>query len=147
MARYQESTSGAWAKGQDVVSGTKCRIVSEVAPRPSSFMDKEGNPKTQDVGKVRFDGKDDSLNVSFNRASINALVNAFGDDSAKWQGNELTVFTEKVMVAGKRVVTMYFVPEGYEMKENQEGFINIVKVGDEVNSTSEDDLNAELAGK
>ena len=103
--------------------------------------------KREDVGKVRFDGKNEPLNVSFNRPSINALVDAFGDDSAKWQGNELTCLTERMMVSGKRVTVMYYVPNGYELKENEEGYVNIVRQGDEVEPTSEDDVNAELAGK
>lgn len=126
------SVSGAWAKGSEIPSGTKCRIVSETMPQPSSFMNKDGSPKSQDVAKVRFECKDEPLNVSFNRASINALVDAFGDDSVKWQGNEITVMTEKMNVGGKRVYVMYFVPNGYELKENEEGFINIVKVGDDI---------------
>jgi hypothetical protein len=38
-------------------------------------------PKTQDVTKVQFQGQTEALNVNLNRATINALVDAFAEDS------------------------------------------------------------------
>ena len=40
-------TGGVWIKGKDVVSGTHCKLVSEVSPQLSTFMNKDGSPKTQ----------------------------------------------------------------------------------------------------
>lgn len=126
-----QSVSGNWIKGKDVVSGTKCKLVSETTPVASSFTNKDGTPKNQDVAKIRFQNKDEVFNISINKVSINALIDAFGEDSVKWQGNVLTAITEKVIVGGKRQVALYLVPEGYELKESADGFMYVSKEGDE----------------
>ncbi len=138
----QSSVGGAWAKAQDLKPGTKAKIVSETNPTPSSFLDKNGNPKVQDVAKVRFEGVQDVLNVSLNRATINGLVDAFGEDSKDWQNHPLTVETEKVRVAGKAVTALYLVPEGYEKIDDQNGYALIVKAGasDETAPINPDDI-------
>ena len=43
----------------------------------------------QDVCKVQFDGYEEPLKVALNRATINALVDAFGRSSKDWQGHPL----------------------------------------------------------
>lgn len=135
MAKYQKASTvvGAWLKGADVVSGTKCKLVSETEPQPSQFTDpKTGQIKMQNVAKIRFEGGSDAFNISLNRATINGLVDAFGEDSVAWQGNALTAQTEKVMVSGKRVTAVYLIPNGYEMKEDDAGYVVINKVGSKV---------------
>jgi len=126
-----ESFSGGWVKGADVESGTKCSLTTETKRVQSQFKDKNGNPKTQDVAKIQFFGTNEAKNISINRASLNALVDAFGTESNDWVGKELTAQTEKVIVGGKRVTAVYLVPNGYEMKENDDGFVEIVKEGKE----------------
>ena len=142
MAKYQKNVSmgGAWAKGSEIQSGTKARIVSETNPMPSSFLNKDGSAKTQDVCKVRFEGLPEALNVSLNRATINALVDAFGEDSIKWQNNVLIVETEKVRVAGKSVTALYLVPEGYEKTDDQNGYAVIAKKGKPLPTVQDDDI-------
>lgn len=131
--KYQKTTSqsGAWAKGSELEGITKAKIVSETIPQPSQFLDKKGNAKTQDVCKIRFKGKDEVYNISLNRATINGLVDAFGEDSIKWQNKPLRVETEKVRVAGVARVAIYLVAEGYEKVDNDEGFAEIRKIGSE----------------
>ena len=79
--------------------------------------------------KVRFEGLDDVLNVSLTRATINGLVDSFGEDSKDWQNNYLTAETEKVRVAGVARVALYLVPEGYEKQDDENGYAVIVKKG------------------
>jgi hypothetical protein len=131
MAKYQKQTmvGGKWAKASEIKSGTRAKIVSETTPQSSSFLNKDGSPKTQDVCKVQFEGQPEALNLSLNRATINGLVDAFGEDSSKWQGHYLTVETEKMRVAGKAVVALYLIPEGYERVDDQNGYAMIVKEG------------------
>jgi hypothetical protein len=90
MATYKKNTSvgGKWAKTSELTGAGWAKIVSETNPQPSTFLDKNGNAKNQDVAKVQFDGQDEPLNVSLNRATINGLVDAFGEDSKEWQGAE-----------------------------------------------------------
>jgi hypothetical protein len=56
-------------------------------------------------------------------------VDAFGEDSAGWQGHALSVETEKMRVAGKAVVALYLIPEGYERIDDENGYAMIVKEG------------------
>jgi hypothetical protein len=131
MAEYTKTqfVSGGWVKAAELKSGTRAKIVTEAAPVQSQFKDKNDQPKTQDVCKVRFEGQPEPLNVNLNRATIFGLIEAFGTDSKKWIGPTLTVHTEKVVVGGKRVTAMYLVPEGFEVKENDEGYIEIAHEG------------------
>lgn len=133
MAIYNKHqvVQGKWVKGSEVKQGAKCKLVSETNPRESQFQNKDGTPKVQDVAKIMFSGEKEPMNVSLNRATIEALVDAFGEDSAKWMGNILTAHTEKVMVGGKRVTAVYLVPEGYAVSEDAGGYIQILKAGAE----------------
>lgn len=121
------SLGGAWVKAAEVKSGSKAKIVSETISQPSTFLNKDGSPKTQDVAKLRIEGVSEPLNVSLNRATINALVDAFGEDSVGWQGHTLTIETEKVRVAGKSVTALYLVPEGYVKTDDANGYAVIAK--------------------
>jgi hypothetical protein len=130
MAKYTKTIGGAWAKGSDLASGTKAQIVSETVHTESRYKDeKTGAAKYQDVAKVRFDGKDEALNVNLNRATVYGLIDAFGEESKEWTGHTLTVHTEKVVVGGKRVTALYLVPDGFEVKENSEGYVEILRKG------------------
>jgi hypothetical protein len=130
MADYSKVTrSGAWVKAADLKEGQVAKIVDECQPIESQFLDDKGNKKTQDVCKVRYDGVADPLNTNLNRATIKGLVDAFGKDSMQWINKPLAVHTEKISVAGKRVTALYLVPEGYEVAENEEGFVEVRKSG------------------
>jgi hypothetical protein len=129
---------GAWAKAAELTEGQRAKIVDECTPIESQFTDDKGNKKMQDVCKVRFEGNADPLNVNLNRATIKGLVEAFGADSKQWIGNVLTVHTEKVAVAGKRVTALYLVPEGFEVGENDEGYVEIVRKGEKPSTPAAD---------
>lgn len=128
MAIYkkQNFVGGAWVKGSEVVSGTKTKIVEETVSRESQFKDKDGGAKIQDVTKVRFQGDQEAKNMNLNRATINGLVDAFGEDSKNWINKILTAVTEKMVVAGRRVTAVYLLADGYELKEDANGYMEIV---------------------
>ena len=128
---YKKSSTvtGAWAKGEKIANGTRAKLVTEARPEPSQYKDKNGNMKMQDVAKVRFEGAGESLNISLNRATVDGLIDAFGSDSKNWINKVLTARTEKMIVSGKRVTALYLVPDGYEMSEDENGFVKIVKIG------------------
>jgi hypothetical protein len=126
--KYSKPTNtGAWADKASLVNGTKAVIVSETKPTVSRFKDKEGNPQMQDVAKVQFEGLPEALNVGLSSATLGGLIDAFGDDSANWQGHPLTVETEKVRVAGKAGISLYLIPEGFKKIDDENGFAVIVK--------------------
>jgi hypothetical protein len=145
MAIYSKNQvmQGKWVKGSEVAQGARCKLLSETKPRESQFQNKDGSPKVQDVAKVQFSGENEPMNISLNRATIDALVDAFGEDSRKWMGNVLTVHTEKVMVGGKRVTAVYLVPEGYQVSEDAGGYIQILKAGAEASDSPVINLDEE----
>lgn len=136
----QEST-GAWVNKSSLVTGTRAKITSETKKEPSKFLNDDGTPKTQDNAKVLFEGQKESANVSLNRATLNGLVQAFGEDSVDWQGKYLTVEVEKMRVAGKAVIALYLIPDGFKKIDDEEGFAKIVPinkiVGTDVNYPEE----------
>jgi hypothetical protein len=131
MASYKKEVSigGKWAKGSELVNEKRAKIVSETEPMPSQFLNKDGSVKTQDVCKVRFENQPEPLNLSLNRATINALVEAYGEDSRLWIDKYLGVETERVKVAGKTAVALYLIPEGFERMDDENGYTIIVRKG------------------
>lgn len=138
MAIHEKTVQvfGAWVKAAELKNGMKARLMSEVINQPSSFTDpKTGAIKTQDVAKVKFEGLNDIFNVSINRATMNALIEAFGTDDSNWQDKILTVETEKMRVGGKAVTALYLIPAGYKKIDDDQGYAVIVK--NEVTATPE----------
>ena len=144
MANYQKTStvSGKWAKSSELIGVKKAKIVSETNPEPSQFKNKDGSVKMQDVCKVKFEGKDEPLNVSLNKATINGLVDAFGENSADWMDKILSVETEKMRAGGKAVIALYLIPEDYERIDDENGYATILKMGLEkrLNQSSNDDI-------
>lgn len=122
MVVIQKASSGqgAFFKNSEIISGSKCKIVSEATKI-------EGQFGMQLVARLRFQGGDEAKNVNVNSASMNGLIDAFGADTADWQGNILTAITEKMVVSGKRVTALYLVPEGFELGEDAGGYVQIKK--------------------
>ena len=124
MAQYKKSqgVGGEWAKAESLQNGLKAKLVSETVPMESQYG-------TQDVAKIRFQGHENSLNVRLNKPTVNGLVDAFGEESKDWIGKVLTVQTEKMVVSGRRVTVLYLIPEGYELTEDEGGYLVIKKMG------------------
>jgi len=106
----------------------KAKIVSETNDEPSNFKDKNGNPKTDHVCKVQFENMGEAVKTQLNQATINALVDAFGTSSRAWMNNYLGVQIDKY--PGKKYY-LYLIPEGYKTVENDEGYTDIVKEGED----------------
>jgi hypothetical protein len=75
-----------------------------------------------------FGGDTEAKNISLNRATIDGLVDAYGQESGDWQRHVLTCETEKMRVGGRAVTTVYLVPEGYERVDDQNSLILSVAV-------------------
>lgn len=120
--KYSKSTGvqGAWVKASELESGSEARLVSETAPV-------EGEYGTQDVAKVRIKGQDDTKNIRLNKPTINGLIDAFGEDSKEWINKPLVVQTEKMIVAGKRVTALYLIPDGFQLGEDEGGYLVITR--------------------
>jgi hypothetical protein len=128
MADYEkkEFIAGKWADKAELHDKrvSKAKIVSETNPESSAFKNEDGTPQMQDVCKVQFPGYSEALKVSLNRATINALVDAFGRSSKDWQGHVLAVEIDKL--PGKKF-PLFFIPEGYKRTEDENGYSVIVK--------------------
>lgn len=119
----QTGTGGPWVKASELENGTKAKLVSEAT-------EQEGQFGTQTVAKIRFQGEEESKNVNLNKPTVNALVDAFGEESKDWVGKLLTVQTEKMMVSGRRITALYLIPEGYHLSEDEGGYLVISKIGE-----------------
>lgn len=121
--------SGSWVKGSDIQSGVRAKLTSETVRTESQFKNDDGTPKMQDVAKIRFENKNEDMNIALNRATLNGLIDAFGTESKNWAGKYLVAQTEKMVVGGKRVTALYLVPEGYEVGEDSGGYMVVQKIG------------------
>ena len=126
--KKQTFTGGKWAIKSELYEKkvTKAKIVSETNAEPSWFKSDKGEVQEQDVCKVQFEGDSEALKVSLNRATINGLVEAFGEDSARWQGHTLALEIDKL--PGKKY-PLYLIPEGFERVEDDNGYSVIVREG------------------
>lgn len=127
---FTKERAGAWAKASELTNGTRAKIVDEATKSLSQFKSDDGVAKMQTVAKVRFENTPDPMNVSLNRATVYGLIDAFGGDSNNWIGKVLTVHTEKTTVAGKRVTALYLVPEGFEVGEDDGGYVVVKRIGE-----------------
>lgn len=140
MATYtkKEFVGGDWLPKDELIKQAPIatKIVEEVRPI-------EGDNGQQDIGKVEVNG--DVYKVSFNRTSINALVEAYGTDSANWVNKPLTLHMERGIFGGKRGIALYAVPEGFELVEGTDGYLNIepqegVQTAPQPQQTPKDDI-------
>ena len=126
--KLREGAQGNWLKGKELRDGVRAKLVSETNPLESTF---EGKVRIQDVAKIRIEGDENVYNIAINRTTMNALIKAFGDDSKNWVNQYLTVKLDKTTIAGRRVVIVYLIPEGFELTEDEGGYVVIAKIGGE----------------
>jgi hypothetical protein len=126
---YSKSLGGAWLDAKTVQNGTKVKIVSETTKRDSSFKDKDGNAKTENVAKVQVQGATEPVNMRLNWTTIYGLIDAFGNESKTWMGKVLTVSKVRALVGDTMRDIIYLIPEGFELGENSENKLEIRKVG------------------
>ena len=140
MKFNKQTTSGSWLKGVEVVSGTQAKIVEETVSQEREF---EGKTRKQNVTKVLLKGETESKNCNVNTPSLNALVDAFGAESGDWVGKVVTLHTEKMVVAGRRVTALYLVPDGYSVTEDSNGYIVVAPSGkkEEIPVIDEDEVD------
>lgn len=121
MKVSKSSGGGAWLDKKVLRNDDVVKLVSEA-------QEVEGQNGPQLVAKVRVKGSDDEAkNVSINAPTKNALIEAFGDDTKNWVNQLLTVNVEKTLIAGKRGIALYLIPEGYSVGEDAGGYLVITK--------------------
>ena len=113
--KRSNSVGGKWIDKSKLKTGMKCVILNEAIQQESNkFKDKNGNPQVQTFAKVKVEGLEGEYNVNLGRMTINALVEAFGEDSLKWQGETLTVdIKETEDNTGAVSYKLYLIPQGF----------------------------------
>lgn len=125
--QYKKTTAtGAFIDKKSLVNGQKAKLVSECVPVERDF---EGKPQTQHIAKVQIDGEAEPKNAALNIPTRNGLIEAFGEDSKDWMGHALTIYTEKTTIGGKRVIVLYLLPEGFEVGEDEGGYVVVKRIG------------------
>jgi hypothetical protein len=117
------SVSGKWVKGGDIKNGVRAKLVAETVRRESQFKNEDGTAKMQDVSKIRFENDTETYNIALNRATIDGLIDAFGTESKGWMSQYLTTQVEKMFVGGRSVKAVYLLPEGYQLGEDENGYM------------------------
>lgn len=82
----------------------------------------EGEFGTQDVFKVRVPSGDE-LSLSFNKTSINNMIDAYGDESKNWIGKEVKVWRILQNVQGKMRKVTYLSHQAAEIDDEGVFFI------------------------
>jgi len=113
---------GAWVNKKELKNGDLVKIKSE-----ATWID--GQNGKQLVAKIRVKGQMEDVNTAINTPTKNALIEAFGTESADWVDKPLTVAVEAGIFAGKRGVMMNLIPEGFTLGEDSGGYIVISKAG------------------
>ena len=55
--------------------------------------------------------------VAFNQSTINVLGAEFGTETEAWIGKEVNVLLKKDTIAGKKVIIVYLVTEGWSLDD------------------------------
>ena len=137
--KKQTAIGGKWAKASELTDVKRAKIVGETETQEG------GKYGPRDVAKVRFEGLKEPLNTNINRASINALIDAYGEDSKNWMNKILSVETKEGIVSGRECTFLFLIPEGYERTKDKGGYVVIQKIGgkEKVEETDLDEANEE----
>ncbi len=113
----ESSVSGQWLDKSKLKDGDTIKIVSEAKLE-------EGQNGQQLVAKVLVkDGDKEPKNLGINKPSKRALVEVYGDDTVNWVNKKFVVQVDKTIIGGKRGYALYLIPEGYEVGEDEGGFV------------------------
>ena len=108
------TVGGQWVKkGEDIKNGDKVKVLND------------GSVVTGEYGErqvFKIETRNGERNATFNQTSVNACVDAFGEDTSKWVGKEVKATIVKQNVAGKFIDVVYFSHPDWEMGEY--GFTN-----------------------
>jgi hypothetical protein len=139
MAKFKkrERLHGQWLNNKEVPNKAVLRFTDPAREFPSAF----GEDKTQIACHVEFENyPSDPAKpwiVALNRAVVNALVEAFGEESEDWVGQKLTSYKMQTSMNGKRGHAVYYIPEGYQLISDDNDYFAIVKVTSELTEGSE----------
>lgn len=117
----QKSSGSTWFDKKTLQDGDILKLATEAT-------DIEGQNGMQLVAKAIIKGRDDKpKNIAINNPSRNALIDAFGQDTADWVDKHLTIKVKETLVGGKPGIALYLIPEGFKLDVDENGFQVIAK--------------------
>lgn len=116
------SVGGKWIDKDQIKSGTKIKIVGEATVAEGQF-----GPQT--VAKVLVKGSSEPVNLGINKTSIRGMISAFGTETKLWVGKIVTADVRRESVSGKMQNVLRLIPEGYELGEDENGYLSVKKIG------------------
>ena len=137
--RLQKRTQieGEWLKAKQLSNGMTIRLTDAAFTHPSQYVNDNGSPKMQVVAHCSVfsaegvEAKTKSpLIVRINAPSVEGLIEAFGEETAEWINEPLTVQLEKTTVGGKRSTALYLIPEGFELTEDASDYMHVTRIGE-----------------
>lgn len=123
------STTGSWLNKDKVEEGQRVKLVSECTKKESKFTNPDGTPQVANEVKAQFEGMTEPVNMNLNWTTVYALIEAFGDESKNWMGHTLTAKIKDATTG----VSIYLVPDGFELARNEDKRWTIRKAEDVVN--------------
>lgn len=115
---------GAWIDKKNIKTGDVIKLTTEAQEVDSQQGGKQVVAKALVKG-----GESEAKNVAINKPSQRALVEAYGYETADWVGRHLTAHVERTMMAGRRGIALYLLPEGFEVTEDEGGYVVVRPVG------------------
>lgn len=138
IVKKSGGTGGMWLDKKTLATGDKLTLTTSADWIPSQ----QGGEQL--VAKCKVQGKADDVNIAINAPTRNGLVDAFGEDTDAWRNHTLTVHKFDTLIAGKKGVAVYLVPEGYELGEDSGGYLSISRASGEATvDVPEDELSAD----
>lgn len=112
--------AGEYAKvNQDFKDGDNLLIIDEGQIVSGDYGDRH-------VFKMEM--KTGEKNLSVNQTSMNNLIDAFGDDTSKWKGQEVKAWVIRQSVAGQLKNICYLTATDWGMVEDDRGNLKFTKL-------------------
>jgi len=98
----------------------------DLAKLATEAVEEEGKFGPQIVAKMKVKGRGEGK-FAINPPTVNALIEAYGQESANWCDKVLTIHIEKVRSAGRQGLSVYLIPEGFDFWDDEKGYLVIGK--------------------
>lgn len=118
----------------------KVLIEGDFAKLASEAIEEEGKFGPQIVAKMKVKGRGEGK-FSINPPTVNALIEAFGQESSNWMDKVLTIHIEKVRSAGRQGLSVYLIPEGFDFWDDEKGYLVIGKKEDKAVEESHPEIS------
>lgn len=117
MATIKKISGGSYLDKATLKEGDVAKLVTEP-------VEEEGKFGMQVVASMRIRGDNgEAKKFALNAPTVNALIEAFGEDSKAWCNQLFTVHLEKVRAAGRKGLSAYLIPEGFDYWDDENGYL------------------------